>query len=260
MKKSILLAGLSLLSLSAIFYSCKKQAEDTETQTAVDNNLCEEQFDVVLPLVNSIAINEKGVKKTNGSCPMVSIDTTNLPIVMTLDYDTGCVDTLDGKTKRGKIICEFDGKWSKIGTKVKVTLKDYYVNDVHYEGTITLERLTLFSYRKTVSGGKCSQDSWTVSWQCDRTFTWNEGAQTATKVDDEFEVKGQASGVNRKGKGFNVVIQSPLIRRGDCKWIQKGIMQIAPDGLDPRTIDFGDGTCDNQAKMIIHGNSFTIDL
>jgi hypothetical protein len=49
-----------------------------------------------------------------------------------------------------------------------------------------------------------------------------------------------------------------LVKKGDCKWIVSGQFEIVPEGLSARSVDFGDGTCDNKAKVTINGNVFEI--
>ena len=47
-----------------------------------------------------------------------------------------------------------------------------------------------------------------------------------------------------------MVIAEPLIVSVGCKWIQ-GVLEIAPEGLNTRNLDFGDGECDNAASITI---------
>ena len=69
-----------------------------------------------------------------------------------------------------------------------------------------------------------------------------------------------ANGVNRNGKAYDIKITKPLIKRFGCSYIESGIVELTPEGLSTRTIDYGDGTCDNKAKLTINGNSFDFTL
>ncbi|MBL7883620.1 MAG: hypothetical protein JNL69_06100, partial [Bacteroidia bacterium] len=55
---SIIAIGVTLFTLN----SCKKDEPDTETQSAVDNNICETEFTKMMPRVNDFGINEQGIK------------------------------------------------------------------------------------------------------------------------------------------------------------------------------------------------------
>ncbi len=61
--KRILFSSLFLIGLIALtLNSCKKEEPDTETQSAVDNNICETEFTKMMPRINSYGINEQGIK------------------------------------------------------------------------------------------------------------------------------------------------------------------------------------------------------
>jgi len=51
-----------------------------------------------------------------------------------------------------------------------------------------------------------------------------------------------------------------LIKKGDCKWYNSGILQITPSKGDIITIDFGNGTCDNKASMTVGTKTTEITL
>lgn len=51
-----------------------------------------------------------------------------------------------------------------------------------------------------------------------------------------------------------------MIKKGDCKWYNSGTLVITPEKSDVKTIDFGDGTCDNEATMKIGDKTTDITL
>jgi hypothetical protein len=73
-------------------------------------------------------------------------------------------------------------------------------------------------------------------------------------------ISGSASGTDRSGKKFTVDINTPLRREMGCRWIVSGVQTITPEGKKARTIDYGDGTCDDKAKVTIDGNTFEFSL
>jgi len=264
--KRILFSTVLIVTVAAItLHSCKKDEVDTETQSAVDNNICETEFTKMMPRVNSFGINEQGVKMPS-ACPMITSPDTvaspGWPRTMIVDYGTtGCTDSIDGKVRTGQIILEFSNRWHFIGTTVKITLVNYTVNSVMIScDSIRITHSGVASFGTRVFKGRCQSASWDLSWESDRTITQTGGLGDFNPYNDVFELSGSANGKNRDGKTYTVSIVSPIVKRSSCKWIEKGTMDLTPDGLATRTIDFGDGTCDDQATLEISGNTFAFTM
>jgi hypothetical protein len=263
----LLLAGATTL----VFFGCKKEESDTETQSAVDNSICEGEFMRIMPTVNSIAITESGVKRlgapsngntTSATCPMITVTNPNqFPgATLTIDYGTGCVDSTDGKTRRGSISAVFSDSWDSVGCVITISLNNFYVNNIHYEGTVKLTRNSLYSFTTDVLNGKCTTTSWVIDWASTRTVSQTAGMSTTNPSDDVFSISGNANGVNRNGLAYTVNITQDLIKAQNCAHISKGVLELTPSGKATRTVDFGDGTCDNQATLTINGNTFTFTM
>lgn len=269
--KKLLLLVLFAGSLSVILNSCKKETVDTETESAVDNSICEGEFHRVMPTVHSVAITEERVRRGGNpvgifpatGCPNTYIapEDTTFPISLIFDYGAGCVDSVDGKMRKGKLIATFSGPWDSVGCQVTIQLVDYFVGNIHFEGTVTIDRNSLYSYTTKVANGKCSNPNWTLSWETTRTISQTGGTNTPfDKNDDVFEGTGNSSGVNRKGVPYKVNIVQNLVKRHNCSWIESGKVELTPEGLSTRTVDFGNGTCDNKATLTINGNSYDFTL
>lgn len=80
-----------------------------------------------------------------------------------------------------------------------------------------------------------------------------------SKMDDVYEITGSASG-SKNGNSYTMTIIQPLVRALACNWISSGKMEIQPSGALLRTIDFGAGTCDDQATVTIAGTVYNITL
>ncbi|MCC7302370.1 MAG: hypothetical protein IT233_06990 [Bacteroidia bacterium] len=258
-----LIAGLFLLG------SCKREELDTETVSTTDNALCESEFLRIFPEANGIAIGEEGVQRVVPGfsvfsvCPNDSVNPADtldgFPVTLFLDFGTGCVGN-DGKTRKGMIRCIFMNPYDGADDTVNISLDNYYVNDIHYEGTVQVIRSTN-SFTQTVSNGRCTKSGWEILWSSTRTCTWVSGQNTPSDPNDDiFEFTGNASGTNREGKTFDVTITSPLVRGKHCAYITKGTLDITPEGKKTRTVDFGNGACDNKATLTINGNTFQFNL
>jgi hypothetical protein len=270
--KRITIASVVVVSiLAATFSSCKKEKPDTDTQSAVDNTICEDEFGKSMSTVNTYAVKENGVRGTQdylAGGPTVTIDPVDtlngFPVTMTLDFGTGTVDPVDGKTRSGKIICVFSDHWRTVGSTIRVTLVDFISNGTAFScDSMKMVHSSSNSFTQQVFNGKASNAGWEgpLQWQGIRTITQTEGMQTPfNHLDDVYSITGNSSGVNRKGKAYTVNISSPLVKRVSCSWVESGKVDITPEGLAVRTIDYGNGTCDSQATITISGNTFTFTM
>lgn len=267
--KRILYSSFLFAAIAVAFNSCKKEDPDTETQSAVDNNICETEFTKMQSHINGFAINEQGVKAMRTGCPTIippdTIATPGWPRTMIIDYGTsGCPDSIDGKVRKGQVICTFSNRWFMIGSYVKVTLVNYSVNGVSIAvDSIKIIHSGIAQFTKKVFKGVCDNGSWHLEWECDRTFTQTAGLGDTIALNDVYTLSGNASGKNRNGKTYSVNITTPLVKAASCNWIKSGKMDLIPEGMATRTVDFGPdppGTCDNQASLIINGNSFSFTM
>ena len=279
--KRILFSSILLVSALALtFNSCKKNENpDTETQSAVDNNVCEDEFTKIAPTVNNFGIKEQGVKsmlfRDRSACPMVYIDPADtldgFPITMDLIYDTtanavGCADANDNKIRKGKITATFSDHWLNVGSKITIRLYNYYVkgangDELHYEvDSIVITHDAQYKMTTKVFGGKCTGPGWSLLWACSRSIEQTGGMGDTNPNNDVFQITGSANGTNRQGKTYTVNITQALVKRTSCAWIESGRSELTPQDLATRTVDFGSGNCDDEATITINGNTFTFHM
>lgn len=273
--KRIILASAAMITFFAVtFSSCKKEKPDTDTQSAVDNTICEDEFGKTMNTINGFAIKENGIKTMMDNAdalagnPTIIVDPADtldgFPITMTIDWGTGITDPIDGKTRSGKIICLFSDYWHIVGSTIKVTMVNFVSNGTSFacdSMKITHSAANAFSHR--VFKGVCSNSAWagSLQWEGTRTVTQTGGYSTPLNhLDDVYSVTGNATGVNREGKAYTVNISSAIVKRASCSWVESGKVDITPEGLATRTIDYGNGTCDSQATVTINGNTFTFTM
>ena len=104
-------------------------------------------------------------------------------------------------------------------------------------------------------------DSTWFSWNSQRTRTMIAGFNTPLYwLDDVYLVSGGANGTNNAGVSRTWQITTPLRRALNCHWFESGIVVITPANKPVRTVDFGNGNCDNEATVTINGHSWTITL
>ena len=273
MKNYRIIIFTSILSTLLLIYSCKKKEVDGETQSVTDHALCEQEFTKISMTVSSRAVSANGVKKVKSSpCPKDSLvgDTTGyasgnyanltkLPGLL-LDWGGGCKDDGDGVTRSGQLLTTFSKPFGLDGSVITITPTNYKVGDVSYSGIIKNTRNDSTSFTIEVIDGHCSNGTWNIDWSSTRTIKWIAGYGDSDETNDVISITGSSKGVNREGRAFTVNITSPLIKASSCKWIQKGSLEITPDGFKTRTVDFGNGTCDNVATFSVNGNTYTFNM
>ncbi|MCT4581512.1 MAG: hypothetical protein N4A35_08860 [Flavobacteriales bacterium] len=265
-------------------HSCKKEEEPAEEEPSTnidaskDYAVSETAFNDVYAIVSEIAQNENDLKSTYffGNCAAITISPslpdTTFPKTVTIDFGNSCVG-LDGKTRSGTVTATFSGRYRDSSTVINVT-PNYTVNGYTLTGskTITNEgrnNLQQSYFSIVVNGTVTHPNGNSSTWTSNRTRTWIEGENTTFLshgwtgiTDDVYEISGTGSGVTQNGLAYTANISTPLIIYVNCRWIVEGVLEITPNGLATRSIDYGvraDG-CDNNATVSVNNLSFPIQL
>lgn len=203
-------------------------------------------------------------------CPTVTYAQAQgtFPNTITIDFGTGCT-TQNGRTVSGQIIVDVTGAYFTQGS-VRTTHTDNLTvdgNEFEYTRVVTNQGLNgggQMYWSVEVSGTRLrASDGSTAEWTASRTRTMVEGAATSDDMlDDAYEITGGGSGTCHDGRAFTTTITTPLLKRADCRWIVQGVEQMTVDGRrGTRSIDFGDGTCDDKATLTLrNGDTREITL
>ncbi len=272
--------------LSVISFSCKKDKETTvleyDTQTAQDNALAEATFNDVNNIANQAIKNgsaglttyrfQETASAYMSSCATVTIapDSSGMGGVATVDFSsTNCL-CLDGHYRRGIINFTFTGPYNDSGTVITTSFDNYYVGkDTSYmykvTGSKTVTNLGLNSsghmhFNIAVVGHLTDATNRVMDWTSSRGREWIRGESTLSWVDDEYLITGTDQGTNFEGNSYTVNITHALDIDFSCYWIKEGTFDLTPTGQSTRTLDYGDGTCDNQATITVNGHSFLVIL
>lgn len=269
---------ITLIVVASIgtFSSCKKGKLNRSTTTSQDNAIAEMAFNDVFKVTED-AIKEEGLEKSSeglssffNQCATVTLSTpvtdTTFPKTLTVDFGTSnCADAA-GVNRRGKIIATTTGLYRDAGTQITVTTQDYYVNDYKVEGTKTITNMGQNSAGNTyftidIENAMITFPNGTdeISYESNRVREWVVGESTQGLLgilDDEYDITGTASGINRDGRSYTMTITSPLRVAVLCRYVKQGTIEIQPEDLHLRTVDFGDGDCDAKASVEINGNTY----
>jgi len=262
-----------IVLLIATLASCKKSNDDEpqENLTAIDADVAEVLFEELTDISELAFRSINNQMKSNEvhhsiNCATVTIDTLSLPHVMIIDFgEENCLGN-DGKWRRGKIIVTFTGRFHQPGTVITTTFDEYYVNDNQVEGTRIMTNLGpndegFPQYEFDIDGIiTLANNQGVITWQAGRLRTWIEGYNTPAWYDNVFLITGSGTLTHSNGGGFTRTIIEPLRRELSCHHFVSGIVQTIPTERPARTLDYGEGVCDNLATLTIGNRSRIIRL
>ena len=284
MKKNNILAAILLVSSVITLNSCKKKTEvDNESQSVVDNAICEQQFMSIQPVVSEKGITQSGIKRTssfetwtilgalgNATITPSANDTIdansdgfydNGPVTFRLTYGAGFLGN-DGIARTGSLNITTAKRWSQFNNTVTIDLVNFVVNgSVTYSGQIKITRTNSLTVTCDVTNGHCTNGSWNIDYSGTKTLTQIGGQSTPNiEADDIYSITGNSSGVNRDGRAFTATITNALIKKSSCKFITSGSLDLTPEGFKTRTVDFGSGACDDDATYTVNGQTISFKL
>ncbi len=276
MKKQILktVTAIAVIATALTFSSCQKEKNDNDFTTASNQAMADESYNDANNVADEAATTGSVSYKTDDAnsllagCATVTRDTVSMPHVTTVDFGTGCTGA-DGKVRKGKIIVTYDGKYRDAGTTITITFDGYSVNDNQVSGTKTIHNDGAngdgnLSFSISVNGQiVLASGAGTITWSSTRTREWIAGESTESRDDDQYSITGSAAGTAANGDQFTATVTDALIRNlapGCRRHFVKGTALIQRTGKPDRTIDFGNGNCDDEAVVTINGVSHTITL
>jgi len=277
--KLITRSGLILTIAFISILSCNKsqitspsmQSIDSKTEymnatNGVDNfdSTMNEDFNLIL--AGDDALPESGSK-----CYTITFSPsrTVYPHTKTIDYGTGCTGAA-GVTKRGKIIITYyTPKMEGQGKYSEITYQNYYVNNIHVEGSIkvnkSINNLNQIVFKHIVHKTITTPDGDVKDWNSNLDWTLIQGGNTKIISDDVYQITGHSEGKETLGdvKAINwqadVDKNNPVIKLQACKRKVQGGMIVkikikACKDLN-EYLDYGDGSCDNRATLTINGSA-----
>jgi archaellum component FlaF (FlaF/FlaG flagellin family) len=281
--------SLSTLILSALLLSaCKKDKEqvDNDTSSATDNSLAQQSFNDLGTMADEAIRNETSFiyKLDNPNSVLSTCATIDLASGRKVNFNTDGKDTItvnfgstnclcnDGRYRRGTVQFVYTGPYRTPGTVITITPSNYFVNDHAVQGTKTVTNNGsgngyLLRHTIVVNGTITKPNNGgTITWNSNRTRDWVSGDTTLMWNDDVYHINGNANGTSANGTSFTSTIISPLVRKFDptnptCrKYFVQGTIDHIPSGKPTRTIDFGNGTCDNIGTVTVNGNVYTFQM
>lgn len=256
--------------------SCRGNRSDWDGElfTTVDHMFVESEFASIVNLIDYQARSDStllgAIPTTLGFyCAGAGLTVSNVSsgrATLTMDFASG-TNCLDGRTRSGILIADFNGEWKNPGSVVTIRPNSYSV-----EGFAFAFNLTMTMNVRNDAG----QLNWTsvvpdaelinpaagsrINWESTRTTTWVEGETTPDLSDNLYELTSVSSGTARNTLSFSAATVTPLQVEIDCPTPTAGTLTISPFGLETRTIDLGEGACDNVAVLRIDNFETQVNL
>lgn len=272
---NVTLALIAFFTLGIIVSSCNKdeniQTEDTSISQK--NTLAEGIFESVSDIADEAYDMSTGNLKSTewnrlflSACATISLDTTVMPRVLTIDFgDENCL-CLDGRYRRGKILVTFNGRYRHPGTVITTGFDEFYVNDNKIEGSKVVTNMgpngngNIYFTIEIVGVIYLADNGGVLSWNSSREREWIQGFNTGNPWDDIYLITGTADGVMPLGFTWECEIMTALRVELACRFIVSGTIEIRPENKPVRLLDYGNGDCDNIATVTINGVTYTIQL
>jgi hypothetical protein len=280
MTKYLILLVIAVLGI--VMFSCKEPEEvetppTTEealnalTEYALVNKLYADAFsetdDAAKHTDEQIDGAKNGTKDTYPEITITPFDAVTWPKNVTVNYGPTNFLCQDGRQRRGTINFETTGFYREEGTVVTITFDNYYQNDHKVEGTQVVTntgRNADNNYVYTVEitdGVVTTPQNKVINYEESTTREWAEGEPTILDVcDDVYYVTGTQNGVSSDSIAYQLTVQQQLDVKVCCEWIRGGILDVDIEGLSTITINYGDGTCDNDAVISIMGAEYPIEM
>lgn len=274
MKRKSLYLSIFITIIALFFiHGCQKESSNKEalpdnTETIEKNAVLALNTVDELNLFAASGFNVNTLKAldlTLGSCPLISINLTQQPFTIALDWGSGCKNS-DGITRSGKILMTLTGMMNVAGSQATFKFVDYVsdgkkISGVHrftYKG---LNELNNWPRYAVLSEIKIEYpDLSVITFRAETFHLQSAGTTTATPLDDTWRTEGSATGVGKDKMTWSAKTTKALVKKGDCNYISSGTLAITPLTGAVRTLDFGAESCDNKATLTVEDKTTTITL
>jgi hypothetical protein len=220
-------------------------------QTSSDQSL-----DIMMQRAGRSTDSPQGIEGTY-YCANISVSGSTFPVTVTVDFGTGC-KSADSITRSGSITYVFSGRLSTPGTTISATFNNYVVNGYQLNGIYTIANTTTNlnspQLTTTVTGGN-------ILFPTDTSYSF-AGTKTISLASGSiinvsglvFNITGNYKIGSSYGDTLAVTVTTPLEKKVTCQYVDQGVISFDytknTDSVSG-TLDYGSGTCDDQALLTI---------
>lgn len=196
------------------------------------------------------------------SCALTSVDTLNGTFNMTLDFGDGCTGPF-GVTRKGilryQVVLTGLTSFDFVLTFEEYEVEGYLLNGSIATGNIQVDETTgAITYDYRINNGEV------INPAGERVLINQNYRYTFDFSSFEIAATGTTTG-QLDGTSFTHLIREPLVLRASCPAETAGVpvlglVDFTWGAQPPVSIDYGDGTCDNEVTLTLGGVSQTITL
>ena len=248
-----------ILASSLFLYSCEKEETNTQiNELSTENVQKTTEIDVASDVVSTV-IEEVYI-----------IDGTDEPYLKSVTFLPECMTkTVVIADRVRTVTLEFDDCHFKENLLDGIITLVYTKNPAAMTRTITYAFTDFYFNNKNIEGGgsilreksntngnpqATKNQNITVTWPDGKSAhrvgvkirEWIEGFGSGTWGDNVFLITGQWTTEFPNGKVNSGIVTTPLRKELACSFIVSGVIAVSHNE-HVGTLDFGDGTCDNQA-------------
>jgi hypothetical protein len=267
--------ALSTVFIATSMVGCKDNSEDFADEEATVQNAAvgDNEADDASQVSYAAEFDAKGARAERAlpACAVVTNDKTNK--ILTIDFGTGCTGAY-GRTRSGKILIQYSGVLGDSLANRTITFENYKVNSKSIEGTIEVRDILknasgnlqatrkLTNLKVTFASGK------SITVNGSRTREWIAGAGDGNPDNNQYRITGTLEGTTSTGRSFTQEITTPIVVDFACAKEGKfarvsGVVEftkVGGFGTRKRTVDYGDGTCDNTITVTTFRRTYTITV
>jgi len=279
MKTNFLNSMVAMLILAILLTSCDreerlKQGTEEEEELAVESaSVGEDASDDALEITAQaeMQVAVSGGRVPSDLCATITHDEVNKKLI--IDFGEGCIGPY-GRERKGKIIVTYS---SEVGDSIAnriITFENYFVNNKGVTGTIELRDVSinaagnLQSVKRLVDLTISFPNGEQTVFNGSRTREWISGAGDNNRLNNVYRITGSVTGVSTTGRSFTHEIVEPIIADWSCAAQGNfariaGVVEMTKLGgyvNRKRTVDYGDGACDNTIMITTFRRSYVITI
>ncbi|WP_439182089.1 hypothetical protein [Carboxylicivirga taeanensis] len=188
----------------------------------------------------------------SGICPNILIEDEggDWPRTIKLDYGDG-IELANGRIISGIIIIVQTDSRLVNGATRTITFQDFTIDGIGISGTIV--KTFLIDEQKVTIVRDLTftlEDGTTIDHYAECERVWSAGMNTPLDPsDDVFEITGNVDCSDSDGNMYRRQITNRLMKRGGCRYIVAGEVELEKNGVQFAKINYGSGQCDNIATM-----------
>ncbi|MCW3116204.1 MAG: hypothetical protein JWM28_286 [Chitinophagaceae bacterium] len=276
--KTFKLTSFFGLALMLVVVSCKKdESKDstqpgtevsTSNQVSVTDGQVTEGIVTAMDAADGTEDGSADLRPVSCATITVNVDTKKI----TIDFGTGCVNPLTGRTRSGKIIVGYTGANYTQATERTIEFVNYKtVDTVTLNGTFTQSNIVRTDNRVDFT---LSSSGFTFLFADGKThtlvtytrnFVINLGANLRDFSDNTTTISGSTTGINKEGEAYSVTITTPVVLSGACAldlifYPTTGAYDIKIGSRPKFMLSWGSGACDKIVTVVYLGISIDITL